>query len=50
MDSIQDKLARSFDLMIVGSGLAGLSTALLAPVDQRVAVLTKRELSDGASR
>ncbi len=38
-----------FDLVIVGSGLAGLSAALLAPAQQRVAVLTKRQLNDGAS-
>ena len=49
MDSIQDGLALSFDLVIVGSGLAGLSAALYAPADQRVAILTKRELGDGAS-
>jgi L-aspartate oxidase len=41
--------ARNFDLLIVGSGLAGLSTALLAAPDQRVAVLTKGQLNDGAS-
>ena len=38
-----------FDLVIVGSGLAGLSTALLAVPETRVAVLTKQQLSDGAS-
>jgi L-aspartate oxidase len=38
-----------FDLLIVGSGLAGLSTALLMPADQKIAVLTKRQLNDGAS-
>jgi L-aspartate oxidase len=41
--------ARHFDLLVVGSGLAGLSTALLAAPDQRVAVLTKGLLNDGAS-
>jgi L-aspartate oxidase len=38
-----------FDVLIVGSGLAGLSAALhLAPA-HRVAVLTKRALNDGSS-
>jgi L-aspartate oxidase len=37
------------DVVIVGSGLAGLSTALLLPPTQRVLVLTKRAISDGAS-
>ena len=38
-----------FDVLIVGSGLAGLSAALhLAPA-HRVAVLTKRAANDGAS-
>ncbi len=40
---------RYFDLIVVGSGLAGLTAALLAPPDAQVAVLTKRQLSDGAS-
>lgn len=38
-----------YDMVIVGSGLAGLSVALLAAAQLRVAVLTKRQLSDGAS-
>ncbi|MDR6537395.1 L-aspartate oxidase [Variovorax soli] len=39
-----------FDVLIVGSGLAGLSAALhLAPI-HRVAVVTKRALADGASQ
>ena len=39
----------SFDVLIVGSGLAGLSAALHLAPTRRVAVLTKRELSDGSS-
>ena len=40
---------RSFDMVIVGSGLAGLSVALLAAPELRIAVLTKQLLHDGAS-
>ena len=39
----------SFDVLIVGSGLAGLSAALHLAPTHRVAVLTKRALADGAS-
>ena len=39
----------SFDVLIVGSGLAGLSAALHLAPTHRVAVLTKRGLSDGSS-
>ena len=39
----------SFDILIIGSGLAGLTAALLLAPKHRVAVLTKRELSDGSS-
>src|SRR6185369_2310271 len=38
-----------FDVLIVGSGLAGLSAALHLAPTHRVAVLTKRELRDGSS-
>ncbi|MBS0428477.1 MAG: L-aspartate oxidase [Proteobacteria bacterium] len=38
-----------FDVLIVGSGLAGLSAALHLAPTHRVAVLTKRALADGAS-
>ena len=38
-----------FDVLIVGSGLAGLSAALLLPADKRVAVITKRAVSEGSS-
>ena len=40
---------RRFDVVIVGSGLAGLSTALLLPASIRVAILTKRSIEDGSS-
>ena len=38
-----------FDVLIIGSGLAGLSTALLLPSHLRVAVLTKRTIESGSS-
>ncbi|NML43834.1 L-aspartate oxidase [Ramlibacter sp. G-1-2-2] len=40
---------RDFDVLIVGSGLAGLSVALHLAPTHRVAVLTKRAMSDGSS-
>ncbi len=39
----------NFDVLIIGSGLAGLTAALLLAPGRKVAVLTKRELSDGSS-
>ncbi len=41
--------ALQFDVLIVGSGLAGLSTALLLPRELRVAILTKRSVTEGSS-
>ena len=39
----------SFDVLIVGSGLAGLTTALHLADQRQVGIITKRELFDGAS-
>ena len=38
-----------FDVLIVGSGLAGLTTALHLAEQRRVGIITKRTLVDGAS-
>src|SRR5690606_6166439 len=38
-----------FDVVIVGSGLAGLSVALHLAQSRKVAVISKRRLNDGAS-
>ena len=38
-----------FDVLIVGSGLAGLSAALLLPSTTRIAILTKRAVREGSS-
>jgi L-aspartate oxidase len=40
---------RAFDVLIVGSGLAGLTAALQLAPTHRVAILTKRAMSDGSS-
>lgn len=40
---------RQFDTLIIGSGLAGLSIALKLADHQKVGIITKRSLLDGAS-
>ena len=42
-------MTQDFDVLIVGSGLAGLSAAMHLAPTHRVAVITKRALSDGSS-
>jgi len=49
---MQDKStpqALQFDVLIVGSGLAGLSAALLLSEKYRVAIITKRAVREGSS-
>jgi L-aspartate oxidase len=41
--------SKDFDVLIVGSGLAGLSAALHLAATHRVAILTKRGITDGSS-
>ena len=49
MASAQPSTSLDFDVLIVGSGLAGLSSALLLSSKYRVAVITKRAVREGSS-
>ncbi len=50
LDSLFDMTdLHRFDVLIIGSGLAGLTTALHLASTHRVAVVTKRALTDGSS-
>ena len=49
MNRVPDPAELNFDILIIGSGLAGLTAALLLAPMHRVALLTKRELGDGSS-
>ncbi len=42
-------ILKSFDVLVIGSGLAGATAALRLAEQRRVAVITKRSLEDGAS-
>ena len=46
---LQQHMTQHFDVLVIGSGLAGLSTALHLSATHRVAVITKRALLDGSS-
>ncbi|OIQ72568.1 L-aspartate oxidase [mine drainage metagenome] len=39
----------TFDVLIVGSGLAGLSAALQLPANKKIAIITKRAMFEGSS-
>ena len=49
MQEHSSQTALQFDVLIVGSGLAGLSTALLLSEKYRVAIITKRAVREGSS-
>ena len=40
----------NFDVVIIGSGLAGLSTALKLADNKRIAIISKRALDDSSSQ
>ena len=39
----------NFDVLIIGSGLAGLSTALKLADHKKIAIISKRKLADSSS-
>ena len=39
----------NFDVLIIGSGLAGLSTALKLADHKKIAIISKRKLDDSSS-
>ena len=49
MKTIAPTASLAFDVLIVGSGLAGLTAALQLAPTHRIAILTKRGMSDGSS-
>jgi len=46
---VSRKLARDYDLIVVGSGIAGLSGALCAAAEARVLVVSKGPVLSGSS-
>ena len=49
MTNIQSTLALNYDVLIIGSGAAGLSLALNLPRKLNIAVLSKSELNEGST-